>query len=149
LAHAPQQIFGQLRGARLGLTHHTLRTAREGAVCRQRIETRTGRREDEPAGTHAPSADALAVDRVSDVRESLCKVDNTFGKPMDVCHLFQPLCRNFDCVPSVPTREALKRPCSRLGVFRGEEDPGHLLLRRVAIEDEHVGERRKNGRERD
>lgn len=38
---------------------------------------------------------------------------------------------------------------SALGVFGREEDPGHFLLRGVAVQDQHVGEGRENGRERD
>jgi hypothetical protein len=99
LADTTHQLVRQLRRARLRLAHDVLRTARKGPVRRQRIKTRAGRREEEPSGPHAPSADALAVDCVSGVLESPCKVNDAFRKPMNVCHFFQPLPRNFDCVP--------------------------------------------------
>lgn len=78
LADTTHQIVRQFRSARLRLAHDVLCTPRERAVRRQSIETRPGRREEEPAGPHAPSADALAVDCVSYVLESLCEVDDAF-----------------------------------------------------------------------
>jgi hypothetical protein len=87
LLDTPYEIFRQVGGTRLRLVDDVLRSACEGAICRERIQTRAGCGKHQPPSHWPPFPVPLTPNGVSYIPKTLAEINHPIRELVDVCHL--------------------------------------------------------------